>query len=98
MVSPVSVFSPGPVRCPSTRGGLPRGWWGLVAIALGDGAQGGAVEPYGGHVETAFLGQVGQVSGGERWECRGAPDLGPGLEGAPLGGVRGPVVLGDAGV
>ena len=70
-------------------------------VVGGVGVTSGLVEPDGGHGETAFLGQPGQVGGDEGRGCRhcqGAAGLGPGFEPAPGGVVHGPGVIGDAGV
>ena len=72
-----------------------------MAMAFVDGGERGLVQADGGHRESAVLCQVGEVGGGDlgrRRQGEVAAALGPGLEGAPGGGVHLSGVLGDAGV
>ena len=73
----------------------------LVAVALVDRGDGGAVEPDAGHREAPVLDQMGEVCGHQGRGGRhgqGYSGLGPLLEGFPGGAVTGPGVVGDAAV
>ena len=72
-----------------------------MAMGFVDGGERGLVQSDGGHRQPAVLGQVGEVGGNELGRSRQeevAAGLGPGLEGAPGGGVHLSGVFGDAAV